>query len=112
MHTRGEAGLEASRQPHPFAATMGDRKGEKGSEWAQEEELRAIVLADSFNERFMPATRDQPRVWLDMLVPMCSPPGWSCDAELGHILIASHRPHARWLCCATHRRDMRAHTRL
>lgn len=37
---------------------MGDKKGE----WAEEEELRALLLADSFNERFMPITKQQPRV--------------------------------------------------
>eukprot|EP00126_Sphaerothecum_destruens_P005930 Sdes_comp19120_c0_seq1m9831 len=52
---------------------MGTRKGghSKSSEWNQEEILQAVVMADSFNERFLPITLEQPRALLPVLnVPL------------------------------------------
>ena len=40
------------------------RSGRKGGEEQEEEEqpLQAVLVADSFNRRFFPVTKDQPRV--------------------------------------------------
>lgn len=42
------------------------KKGKGNNEWECEDILQAVLLADSFNQRFAPLTFDQPRCLLPL----------------------------------------------
>jgi len=73
---------------------MASRKSQvKSEDLKQEDILQAVVIADSFNVRFLPLTRDRPRT----LVPLVNVPLLEYTLEF---LLAADVQHAIIFCCA------------